>query len=104
MNSKWQISTVNPAVGYLGWSANGKEIYYRAASNKIMSVEVKPNGTEFEVGKTTALFDQPYAGLSDFDGVSKDGNHFLFSIPLQSTDIPPLTIVTNWDNKLKQKD
>ena len=101
--SKWQISTANPAIGYFGWSVNGKEIYYRSASNKVMSVEVAQHGSEFEVGRATPLFDLPFSGQGIFDGVSKDNKHFLFRIPVQSTDIPPLTLVTNWDKKLKQR-
>ena len=41
---KWQISTTNPGFGYNGWSASGKELYYKGEDDKIYSVGVSSNG------------------------------------------------------------
>ena len=102
--SKWQISTLPPSFGYFGWATSGKEIYYRSESNKIMSVEVNPHGNVFEVGKANVLFDIPFSGQAIFEGVTKDNKHFLFRVPVQTSEIAPLTIVTNWNKKLIKKE
>ncbi len=100
---KWQVST-SGIKDFAKWNSNGKGIYYTSPNNKVVYTEVNPHGSEFNIGKTTALFDIPFSGRAVLSGVTKDDKHFLFRIPVQSTETPPLTIVTNWDNKLKQKD
>ncbi|MCH7974503.1 MAG: serine/threonine-protein kinase, partial [Bacteroidetes bacterium] len=102
--SKWQISTFPPSFGFFGWATSGKEIYYRSASNKIMSVEVNPHGNVFEVGKANVLFDLPFSGQASFEGVTKDNQHFLFRVPIQTNEVAPLTIVTNWNKKIQKKE
>jgi hypothetical protein len=69
-----------------------------------MYTEVNPHGNEFEIGKTVSLFDIPFSGRAFFSGITNDGKHFLFRVPVESNETPPLAIVTNWNNKLKQKD
>ena len=101
MSGKWQVTT-SPVTNFAQWAANGKGIYYTNTSNKIIYVEVNPHGDQFDIGKTTALFDIPYSGRAQLKNVTKDDKHFLFFIPVQNTETPPLTIVTYWDKKLRQ--
>ncbi len=100
---KWQVSTSEPK-DFVKWDSNGKGIYYTSSTNKVVYTDVNPHGSEFNIGKTTTLFDIPYSGRAVLGGITKDGKHFLFRVPVQSTETPPLTIVTNWESKLKQKD
>ena len=100
---KWQLSG-NPINGntICIWSMNGRGVYYVSAANKVMYTEVNPHGSEFEIGKTIALFDIPYGGKAQFVGMTKDEQRFLFIVPVQNGEESPLTLVTNWERKLKQ--
>ncbi len=100
---KWQISTVPSAPGYFGLARSGNEYFYRSANNKIISVEVKANGSAFDVGSAKELFELPYSGQVDFDGVSSDSKHFLLRVPVQINSVAPLIIVTNWNKNLMKK-
>jgi serine/threonine protein kinase/Tol biopolymer transport system component len=102
-SGRWQVTT-SPVTNFAQWDANGKGIYYTNTSNQAIYVEVNPHGNQFDIGKTTTLFDIPFSGRAQLKSVTKDDKHFLFFIPVQSTETPPLTIVTNWDKKLKQGD
>jgi serine/threonine protein kinase len=102
-DGKWQVSTSTPK-DFVHWASNGKGIYYATVTNKVMYTEVNPHGNEFEIGKTVSLFDIPFSGRAFFSGTTKDDKHFLFRVPVESTETPPLTLVTNWDSKLKLKD
>ena len=50
---KWQISNAGGADPH--WSADGKELYYRAPDQKLMAVEVR-DGDALEAGIPQALF------------------------------------------------
>jgi Tol biopolymer transport system component len=103
--SKWQISTTAIGAGFFGWARSGKEIYYRSGNNKLMSVEVKANGSAFDVGSAKELFELPFSGQAEFDGVSPDNKRFLLRVPVQIGSVAPLIISTNWNkNLLKNKD
>ncbi len=101
---KWQVSTVSLILQYIGWAADGRGLYYVGSNYKVMYVEVSPHGNEIDIGKTTPLFDIPFSSRAQFHGVKKDNKQFLFFVPTQNKETPPLTIVTNWYSKLKQKD
>ena len=100
-SGKWQVST-SSVTNFAQWDANGRGIYYTNPNNKVIYVEVNPHGNEFDIGKTTMLFNIPFSGRAQLKGVTKDNKHFLFFIPVQNAETLPLTIVTNWDKKLKQ--
>src|SRR5262249_46716956 len=111
---RWQIST-NGGV-FPRWRPDGRELFYmsRASGGKMMSVDVKLNGSTFEPGVTRELFDSPYLNLSHTGtgagpyhtyAVSKDGQRFL--IPhLTTSDATtvtrPIAIVLNWADGLKK--
>lgn len=101
---KWQVSNLSSTPGYVGWTTDDRGIYYQSSTNKVMYVEVNPQGSEFNIEKTTALFDIPFSGKALFSDVTKDNKRFFFLIPVESSETPPLTIVTNWNKKLIQRD
>jgi serine/threonine protein kinase/Tol biopolymer transport system component len=97
---KWQISSNGGSTP--AWSRDGKELFYVAADQKLMAVEVK-GGAEFETGVPKPLF-QPRIGLdptgSPWFDVSKDG---LFLIPSPVEQASRLmTVVVNWTAGLKK--
>jgi hypothetical protein len=101
-SGKWQISTNGGTTPT--WGADGRELYYVSADQKLIAVAVK-DGAQFEhgipkplVGVTIAP-NNGGAGVPWFD-VSKDGR-FLIATPVaQSTK--SMSVVLNWPALLKQ--
>jgi len=82
--------------------ADGKELYYTDADNKIMAVDIIEHGASLQVGTPHTLWqprlqpvvNPPYAATGD-------GKRFLANeLPLQSPS--HLTVILNWDAKLKK--
>jgi Tol biopolymer transport system component/predicted Ser/Thr protein kinase len=92
---KWQVSTaggVEPK-----WRGDGKELYYRAADQKLMAVEVKA-GESFEAGVPRPLFMarvQPGLARNRYTATA-DGQRFLLVAPLKRESMTPTTVVLNW--------
>ncbi|MBI1826795.1 MAG: protein kinase [Planctomycetes bacterium] len=98
---KWQISTAGGSIPL--WNRDGKEIFYEAADEKLVSVEVSADESGFQVGKAKALFQfQPSGGGASFD-VTPDGRKFLVKKGLASESESPLTVVVNWPAELTKK-
>ena len=94
---------VSPAEGTLPrWRADGKELFYRAAGNRLMAAEVDTKGGAFEVKKVEPLVG-PMVGPtgSDYYDVSADGQRFLTLVPVEGKTDTPLTVVQNWTAGLK---
>ena len=106
---KWLVSTgggVEPR-----WRADGKELYYVSrVPTKLMAVDVKAQGVDFEPGVPRALFSTPGIrangpGVASINGsyaVSGDGQKFLVSLVPVALDATPLTVVLNWTAGLKK--
>jgi len=97
---KWQVSTNGGSTPV--WSRDGKELFYVAADQKLMAVEVK-DGAEFEAGAPKPLF-QPRIGPdptgSPWFDVSKDGL-FLIPSPVEQASMS-MNVVVNWTAGLKK--
>lgn len=79
------------------WSNDGKQIFYRALDNRLMSapVTVRANGT-LDVGTPVAFFTmRPSAVVV----ASPDGQRFLLNTPLEDAVTTPLTVILNWKPK-----
>jgi hypothetical protein len=95
------------------WRGDGKELFFMAATEKMMAVPVKAMaGTKpsFEPGKPEPLFDAhfpetPTNSLFEYD-VTADGKRFLLDtvgpIGGGSVSVPLLNVVVNWDSGLKK--
>ena len=98
-SGKWQVSSSggsDPA-----WSADGKRIFYRAADQKLMAVEVEA-GETFKGGIPQALFParvQPGISRNKYV-VSGNGQRFLLVAPLGREALTPTTVVLNWSAEL----
>ena len=95
---KFQISASGG--GRPVWSRDGKEIFYIAADQKLMAVEVK-NGPGFEYGIPKPLFETRVRGGSAFD-VSPDGKRFLMVNNLADSGAASLNVVLNWHAAVKK--
>jgi Tol biopolymer transport system component/predicted Ser/Thr protein kinase len=98
-SGKWQVSSSggsDPA-----WSADGKKIFYRAADQKLMAVDVEA-GETFKAGIPQPLFParvQPGIARNKYV-VSGSGERFLFVAPLGREALTPTNVVLNWQSEL----
>jgi hypothetical protein len=94
-DGKWQVSNAGGADAE--WSADGKELYYRAPDQKLMVVEVQ-TANSFQAGIPKELFTSrilPGPTRNKYLA-SLDGKRFLFVSPLARDSMTPTTIVMNW--------
>ena len=89
---RWQVSSDG---GYSPrWRGDGRELFYLAPSDRLMSVTVEPaaeSGGTPRLGRPVEVFQRV---LADFDP-APDGQSFV-ELLLSGTGNRPLTLVTNW--------
>jgi Tol biopolymer transport system component len=98
---RWQVSTDGGRVP--SWRADGRELLYVAADNRIVAVEVT-TGETFSRGSPRPLFVAPLAQLApalEFD-VSADGKRFLVNALADQGPGAPITVVVNWTAVLER--
>ena len=85
------------------WRGDGAELFYMTSGGRMMAVAVHPAGGEFQFDPAHMLFQtRPIPGsLNQYD-VSPDGQRFLLNLPLEWSSAAPITVVTNWTEKLKE--
>jgi hypothetical protein len=92
---QWQVSTEGGSSPR--WRADGKELYYLAADNRIMAAAVLAQGAVFTAGTPTALFATRIpqsANRPNYD-VTRDGR-FLVNADLEDTAPEPIHLLINW--------
>jgi dipeptidyl aminopeptidase/acylaminoacyl peptidase len=88
------------------WRRDGKELFFLARDQKLMSVSVKADST-FEFSAPAALF-QTHAhepiGAEEFFvyDVSADGQRFIINVEIRQKNPPPMDIILNWASQLKK--
>lgn len=92
---KWRVSTGGGS--FPSWRRDGKELFY-ISGGKLMAVDVKVVGSNFEAGVPRLLFGIPRS--VGFE-VSGDGQRFLIPVPVEETSPTPITVVLNWTADLK---
>ena len=100
---KWQISTAGGEQPR--WRRDGKELFYISADRKLMSVEVKIDGSTFEHSPPTALFGTRVGGIDtpgNYYAVTSDGQRFLLNSLVAEAAYTPITVVLNWTADLKR--
>ena len=98
-SGKWQVS--NSGGSDPAWSGDGKKLFYRAADQKLMAVDVEA-GETFKAGIPQALFPArvlPGIARNKYV-VSGNGERFLFVAPLGREALTPTTVVLNWSAEL----
>ena len=97
--AKYQISTAGGA--WPRWRRDGKELFYIAADQKMMSVPVII-GSAFAPGTPRALFDTSSPLSLFWYQPSVDGQRFLMLVPPEGQAAPPITMVLHWQSDLKR--
>jgi Tol biopolymer transport system component/predicted Ser/Thr protein kinase len=96
---KWQVSSDGGREA--AWRSDGKELYYMAANQKVMGVDVT-TGANFEAGVPKELF----AARLDLGTMrnrfvaSSDGQRFLIVATPARDAISPINVVMNWMSDL----
>jgi Tol biopolymer transport system component len=102
---KWQISTTGGQQPV--WRRDGREIFYLATDNSLMSVPILLEAESVEAAAARRLFPlaNTIAGnnglLSPYD-VTPDGKRFLV-VTADQAKTPPITLVTNWTAELRHQ-
>jgi len=100
---KYQVS--NQGGQDIQWRRDGKEILYLSPDGDLMSVDVSA-GADFRAGLPRKLFRaiRPENNPSGRAwALSADGQQFLFRKAAGASQVPPITVVVNWDSRLKQR-
>jgi dipeptidyl aminopeptidase/acylaminoacyl peptidase len=98
---KWLVSTAGGSMAR--WRRDGREMFYIAPDNMMMSVKVNARPGAFTIEAPVPLF-RTMAELGPafpYD-VSPDGERFIINDARRSLAQPSLTIVFNWPELLKQ--
>ena len=78
------------------WRRDGREIFYVADNGTLMAVEVKVEGSRFDVGRARPLF-ETRTGVARYPyAVSADGQRFLVVTAAEHATSSPMTLVVNW--------
>jgi Tol biopolymer transport system component len=100
---KKQVSIAGGGQGT--WRADGKELFYLAGDDRMMSVNVDSSGPSLKLGLPKPLF-QTRLEFESFLGrqydVSADGKRFLLAQPLDESASVPITVIVNWPMLLKK--
>jgi Tol biopolymer transport system component len=97
---RWPVS---PGGGGLPkWRRDGQEIFYITSSGKLMSAAVREVGSEFQADPPRMLFQtRPLPRSWNTFDVAPDGEHFLLNLPLEWSSAAPITVITNWTDRLR---
>jgi len=101
---KWQVSTGGGSDAR--WNANGKELVYLSADQRLMSVAVRA-GTAFEADLPKPLCPVRviFPGLpirAHYD-MTNDGQRFLLGAPQAATALAGSSVVLNWVEEAKRR-
>jgi Tol biopolymer transport system component len=81
------------------WRKDGMELFYVAADRNLMAVPIKL-GTTITPGTPKSLFPVPLSEQQHSFAVTGDGQRFLVSRLVG--EMPPITVVLNWEAALKK--
>jgi serine/threonine protein kinase len=99
---KWQVS--DSGGYYIAWRHDGKELFYVSAEKKMIAVDIKGEGGNFEVGARKALFDlriPTFTSAQAQFAVTADGQKFLIVNTFGENKSEPITVALNWTADLK---
>lgn len=88
------------------WRRDGKELFYFGTDNKLMVVQVKTNGNDFQAGTPSPLFQATLIPPIPIGGsageVTHDGQRFLINVLVEESASSPAIVVQNWTALLKR--
>jgi dipeptidyl aminopeptidase/acylaminoacyl peptidase len=100
---QWQVS--NRGGSRPKWSADGKELFYVGPTgSSIVAVAIRIVGASFQSDTPRELFtiSPVHSNLTSPFDVTADSQRFLVVQPSAVRQAPPLTVVTNWQARLKK--
>src|SRR6185295_7722171 len=97
-SSRWLVSTNGGAQPR--FSRDGKELFYIAADNTLMSIAAKTDGETFEAEPPRPLFKTRLAregalARADYE-VTPDGQRFLLNVMVGEPSALPFNVTLNW--------
>ncbi len=95
-NRQWKVSTGGGDVAF--WRKDGSELYYQF-QNRVMAVQVKGTGSEFQFASPNLLFTVPRNTAID---VSPDAR-FLAAVPSLDASQNFLRLLIHWPSTLKNR-
>jgi eukaryotic-like serine/threonine-protein kinase len=98
---RWQISDAGGVQAL--WRADGRELYYLGLDGGIYVVAIGSRVQAPEPSKPRLLFRSKLPVISavvEQYRVTRDGERFLFCVPLTSVQQEPLRVVLNWEARL----
>ena len=100
-SGKWQVSSAGGMAPR--WRGDGRELFYMAPDNRIMSVDIGPKGDRLEVGTVRPLFQTHslQSIVGPYDSYS-DGKRFLVVSESEQAASEPITLVVNWTAALRK--
>jgi len=96
---KWQISSGGGREPH--WRSDGRELFFLALDDKLMSVMIEPGGATTKIGAPRALFPTQIRGnvggvvLKRY-AVAPDGQRFLLNVPVDGAAGSPIHVIVNW--------
>jgi Tol biopolymer transport system component len=98
---RYDISTETGG-GMPHWRGDGQELFFVTSRGRVMSVKVHTQGDEFRNDAPQPLFQTRVTpGTWNFFDVDTEGQKLLMNIPLEWPTSSPITVVTNWTEKIK---
>jgi len=98
---RWPVSSGGG--GLPRWRGDGSEIFYMTPGGRMMAAGVHAAGGDFQFEPAHMLFQtRPIPETWNLYDVSPDGQRFLVNLPLEWSSAAPITVVTNWTEKLKE--
>ena len=100
---KWQVSTNGG--NFPCWSSDGKELFYRNG-NALMVVGVTTEGSTFQPGNPTVLFELEASGQFRTYDVAPDGKRFVWikeEAPKEEAGRAQVRFIFNWFDDVKAK-
>ena len=100
---RWLVSKGG---GLPRWRFDSGELFYMTLDGRIMSVSIHLASEDgIEAGSPEMLFQtRPVPKSWNLYDATPDGQHFLVNIPLEWTGATPITVLTNWTEKLKERE
>ena len=93
---RWQVSDEDGDSPR--WSRGTREIVYLADSTRVTAVSVDLSGSAPRFGSPQRLFEAPLALTMEWRyDVTRDGEKFLFVLPVEEARAEPFTLVVGWE-------
>jgi hypothetical protein len=79
------------------WRADGKELFYLDAANRVVAVPITAHGDSLEIGAPQVLFQTHVWSRGYFLSSAADGKHFLI-VENPQINASHVTLVLDWDS------